>query len=94
MRQPVAAADRLRHRVTEAQPRKRERVPGDIGPRKQLRPRLPVLPQGSHARKRLVDRPGAFEGEHVRLGIPAFDVERLGAVCERVHGGAHRFLER
>src|SRR5262245_9411597 len=67
---------------------------GDVGARKQLRPGWAVIREGDDPRQRLVDRPGALEGEHVCLRRPSLDVQRLGAVREGVHRGADRHLER
>src|SRR5438067_13758688 len=68
-------------------------MPGNVRAREQLRPGLAIVAKGGHPRQRLVDRPRAFEREHVGVRTPPFDVERLGAVRERVHGGADRHFE-
>src|SRR5947199_5227487 len=68
-------------------------MPGDVRAREELRPGLAVVAEGGHPRQRLVDRPRAFEREHVGVRTPPFDVERLGAVRKRVHCGADRNLE-
>ena len=69
-------------------------MPGDVRAREQLRPGLPVVAEGGHPRQRLVDRPRAFEREHVGVRTPPFDVERLGAVRKRVQRCADRLLQR
>ena len=82
VRDPVAAAERLRHRVGEPHPRAGERR---AGVHRALEELLPALAGFEHPRQRLGDERRAGERLAVGLVVSALDVERLGAVRERVH---------
>ena len=92
VRDPVAAAERLRHRVAEAEPRAPQRGPGVHGALEQLAARLDVATVGENARQRGGDQGGARERLAIGLRVAARDIERLGAVGERVQRRPARFV--
>ena len=94
VRQAVAAADRLRHRVREGEARAAERSAAVARTAQQLRARLEVARRLDDARQPLGDQPRARQRVLVRVLVVPDDVERLGAVCERVHRRADRRLAR
>ena len=85
MRQPVAPADRLGHRVREREHRARERGAAVAGAAEQLGARLELLWSSDDARQPLGDQARAGERVLVGGGIVSLHVQRLGAVGERVH---------
>ena len=90
MGDPVAAAERLSHRVAEAQAgacKRRSRV---HCPLEQLAPCIEVAAVGEHARERVGNEGGARERLPVRVRVPAGHVEGLGAVREGVQRGPAR----
>ena len=90
VRQAVAAAERLRHRVREPETGERERLARRRRAAEQLR-RAPRSAGSSTTRgSERGDQRRALERARVARVVPAAHVERLGAVRERVHRRADR----
>ena len=90
MRDAVAAAESLRHRVAEAEARAAEGSAGVHGALEQLPARLAVASLGEHAGERGGDQACAGERLPVGIGVAALDVERLRTMRERVQRRAAR----
>ena len=94
MRKPVTAADRLRHGVREREHRTGKRDAAVGRAPQQRGSGFAVARRGDDARQPFGDE--ACSGTCVLIGggVVPLDVERLGAVGERVHRGPHRRLRR
>ncbi len=84
VRRAVAAAERLGERVPEREHRAAEGGSGMTGAAEELLARVRVVGLLDHPRQPCADQLRAREGIGVALGRPLADVERLGAVRERV----------
>ena len=94
MRQPVAAAERLRHRVAEREEGAAERGARLRGSVEQRGTGREILPVVEHPRKPGGDQTRPGDRVHVGVVVVALDVERLGAVRERVQRRAAALLGR
>ena len=90
MREPVASADGLRHRVAEREHRAAERGAAVARAPQELGARVAVVRALDDARQRLRDQTRARERMLVGVVVVSVHVERLGAVRERVHRRADR----
>jgi hypothetical protein len=91
---PVAAADRLCHRVAEPEAGGGKRGASMHGAVEERRACLEIVAVLEHGGERLADQARSLEGVLVALGVPALHVERLRAVSERVHRRAAAQLAR
>ena len=89
MRDPVAAAESLRHRVAEREHRPAERHPGMHRALEQTRPLVEIARLLDDAWKVGRDQPRPRQRMQVRLGVVSLDVQRLRAMRERVHRRPH-----
>jgi hypothetical protein len=88
VREPVGAAERLRHRMGEPEPRKAKRVACVHRATEELLPSGAVGALGEHARKGSRDQTCPRERLLVAFGRAPGNVERLGAVSEPIQRGA------
>src|SRR5918996_4057263 len=94
VREPVLAAERLRHRMTEPETGAGERRARVHCSLEQLPAAGGEVAVGEDERERVGDQPGSDERVRVGLRVPSLHVQRLGAVSERVQGGAAGLLLR
>jgi hypothetical protein len=94
VRQPVAAPERLRHRVCKAQAGASESCARVHCAFEQSTATFDVFQVGEHEWQRGRDDVRALQSLFVGDVVPPLDVERFGAMSERVHRGAARFLNR
>ena len=94
MGQAVSAADCLRQRVREREAGAAERGAAMARAAEQLRASIEVAGCVDDAREPLADQLRAGERVLVRVLVVSSDVQRFGAVRERVHGRADCRLAR
>ena len=94
MRQAVAATERLRHCVAESEAGEGQRPATSLCSGQELLACLAVVSVDGNPRQRTTDQACAFESPAIPLLVATLDVERLGAVRERVHRGPDRLGAR
>ncbi len=94
MREPVPAAERLRHRMTEAEAGQRQSLAGSGGAEEQRLPRTGVAAVVEDGRQGAVDQLGRLVGHAIRFGRAGRVVERLGRVRQGVQCRARGLCPR